>query len=70
MIHTITSSLATFKPVVLKPGLNLIVAAKSKGATSRQTRNGSGKSSLVRIIDFLLGAKCDADSIFLSSSSH
>ena len=64
MIHQVTSSLNSFKTVRLNPGLNLIVAEKSKGATSRQTRNGSGKSSFVRIIDFLLGAKCDADSIF------
>jgi len=54
--------------VHFRPGLNLIVAEKSKGATNRQTRNGSGKSSLVRIIDFLLGSKCDPDSIFRSKS--
>ncbi len=68
MIHQISSSLSTFKPVKLRPGLNLIVAEKSKGATSRQTRNGSGKSSLVRIIDFLLGSNCDPDSIFRTES--
>ena len=68
MIHQVTSSLQTFKPVRFQSGLNLVVAEKSKGATSRQTRNGSGKSSLVRIIDFLLGSKCDADSIFRSES--
>jgi len=68
VIHQISSSLSTFKPVKLKPGLNLIVAEKSKGATSRQTRNGSGKSSLVRIIDFLLGSSCDTDSIFRTES--
>ena len=68
MIYQVTSSLSTFKPVRFHPGLNLIVAEKSEGATSRQTRNGSGKSSLVRIIDFLLGSKCDPDSIFRSAS--
>lgn len=68
MIYQITSTLSTFKPVSLRPGLNLIVAEKSKGATSRQTRNGSGKSSLIKIIDFLLGANCDNDSIFRSDS--
>ncbi len=68
MIHQISSSLSTFKPVKLRPGLNLIVAEKSKGATSRQTRNGSGKSSLIRIINFLLGSSCDADSIFRTES--
>lgn len=68
MIYQVTSSLNSFKTVRLNPGLNLIVAEKSMGATNRQTRNGSGKSSFVRIIDFLLGAKCDADSIFRSES--
>jgi uncharacterized protein YydD (DUF2326 family) len=64
VIYGISSSLSTFKPVRFQPGLNLVVAEKSKDATARQTRNGSGKSSLVRIIDFLLGSECDADSIF------
>lgn len=64
MIHQITSTLSTFKPIRFRPGLNLIVAEKSKGATVRQTRNGSGKSSIIRIINFLLGSKCDPESIF------
>ncbi|QDV81347.1 ABC-three component system protein [Planctomycetes bacterium TBK1r] len=64
MIHSITSSLKSFKSISLNSGLNLIVADKSENASDRQTRNGSGKSSLIRIIDFVLGSKCDADSIF------
>ena len=64
MIYGIRSSLSTFKSVRFQSGLNLVVAEKSKDATSRQTRNGSGKSSLVRIIDFLLGSDCDTDSLF------
>ncbi|QDU48438.1 ABC-three component system protein [Gimesia panareensis] len=64
MIHQISSSLSTFKEVSFRPGLNLVVSEKSPGATDLQTRNSSGKSSLIEIIHFLLGASCDRNSIF------
>ena len=64
MIYRVTSSLPQFKTIDFQSGLNLVVAKKSADATDRQTRNGSGKSSLVRIINFLLGAKCSPESIF------
>ncbi|WP_459556048.1 ABC-three component system protein [Lacunimicrobium album] len=65
MIQEISSTLATFKQLKFHTGLNLVVAEKSKNATNRQTRNGSGKSSLIHIVHFLLGAKCEKGSIFL-----
>lgn len=64
MIHRIYSSLPSFKEVKFQPGLNVLLADKSPGATDRQTRNGSGKSSLVQVIHFLMGADCKSDSIF------
>jgi uncharacterized protein YydD (DUF2326 family) len=64
MIHHITSTLPTFKSLTFRPGLNLILADKSLGATDRQTRNSAGKSSLIEIIHFLMGGNCDSDSIF------
>ena len=64
MIHRISSSLRTFKELSFRPGLNIVVAEKSDGATDRQTRNSSGKSSLIEIIHFLLGSNCDNESIF------
>ncbi|WP_067930652.1 ABC-three component system protein [Alicyclobacillus kakegawensis] len=64
MIHRIFSSRTTFKELTFHPGLNLLITEKSPGATSRQTRNGAGKSSLVEIIHFLLGSNCDKQSIF------
>ena len=65
MIHQVYSpTLATFKTLTFRPGLNLVVAEKSEGATLRQTRNGAGKSSLVEIVHFLLGGNCDKNCIF------
>jgi hypothetical protein len=33
-------------------------------STEKQTRNSAGKTSLIEIIHFLLGADCDKDSLF------
>ena len=64
MIRSVTSTLPTFKTVEFRPGLNVVVAEKGPDATARQTRNSAGKSTLVSIIDFLLGANCKPGSLF------
>lgn len=64
MIHRVFSDMPTFKALEFRPGLNLLLADKSPGATDRQTRNGAGKTSLVEIVHFLLGGGCDNNSIF------
>ena len=68
MIHQISSSVRTFKSIKFRSGLNIVVAEKSKGATDRNTRNGSGKSSLLKIVNFLQGSDCGKDSIFRYAS--
>lgn len=65
MIHQIFSTLPSFKNIGdLKPGLNVLLAQKTEGATSKQTRNRAGKTSFVELVHFLLGAQAGSDSIF------
>ncbi len=66
MIHQIYSSIETFKALKFRTGLNLILAQKSTGATTGQTRNRAGKTSFVETIHFLMGAKVEAKTPFSS----
>lgn len=65
MIHSLYSNMPTFKNLQFRQGLNILLADKSPGATDKQTRNGAGKSSLIELIHFLLGA--NPDTIFTNA---
>ena len=56
MLHELTSDLEGFKEATFRPGLNIVLAERTKQATRQDSRNAVGKSSLVRVIDFLLGS--------------
>jgi len=65
MIHQIFSTLPTFKKLGdLRPGLNVLLAQKTEGASSKQTRNRAGKSSFVELVHFLTGSEAGPESIF------
>ena len=68
MIQNIFSSLASFKALEFKSGLNVLVAQKEIGATDKQTRNRAGKTSLVETIHFLTGSNADKGSLFRSAA--
>lgn len=68
MIHEIHSTLPSFKTLRFRQGLNVLLAKKSRGATDRQTRNGAGKTSLVEVIHFLLGANIGSQHALRSPS--
>ena len=55
MIRRIGSDLETFKKLEFGPGLNVLLADKSEGASDRQSRNRAGKTSFVEIVHFLTG---------------
>jgi uncharacterized protein YydD (DUF2326 family) len=67
MIHSLSSDLPSFKTLSFAPGLNILLAEKSAGATDRQSRNGAGKTSFVELINFLFASKPSPDSIFRSA---
>jgi len=64
MIHRIYSTLSSFKELQFGPGLNVLIADKTDHSTSKHTRNGAGKSSVLDIIHFLTAAECPDGSIF------
>ena len=68
MIHRLDSDLPTFKPLTFRPGLNILLAEKSEGASDRQSRNGAGKTSFLEILHFILGGDARPDSIFRSDA--
>lgn len=61
MIHSINANQASFREVEFTPGLNVILADRSKESSRKDTRNGLGKSTLIEIIHFCLGAKVFRD---------
>jgi len=65
LIHHVFSSLSSFKQLgELRPGLNVLLAEKTEGASSKQTRNRAGKSSFIELVHFLTGAEAGPESIF------
>jgi uncharacterized protein YydD (DUF2326 family) len=64
MIVSIDSSLPTFKKLRFQAGLNVLLADTQPNSTEKQTRNSAGKTSLIEVIHFLMGANCDKDSLF------
>ena len=55
MIHTLTSTDSRFKDLTFGPGLNIVLADTTEESDDKDSRNGSGKSSFIRLLHFLLG---------------
>lgn len=68
MIREVSSDRGSFKTLTFGPGLNVILADKSQGASDRQSRNGAGKSSFVELVHFLCGADAPPAGIFRSAA--
>lgn len=61
MIHSITANQPSFRRVEFTPGLNVILADRTEESSRKDSRNGLGKSTLIEIIHFCLGAKVVRD---------
>lgn len=57
MIHRITANRPSFRTVEFGAGLNVVLADRTEVETGKDTRHGLGKSTLIDIIDFCLGAR-------------
>ena len=69
MIRSIKSNNPKFKTVDFRAGYNVILADRERvdgENDQRQTRNGAGKTMLIEIIHFCLGARVDKESVFKS----
>jgi uncharacterized protein YydD (DUF2326 family) len=55
MIRAVRANKKGFHTTTLRPGVNLILADRSKTAGDKDTTNALGKSTLIEIIDFCLG---------------
>jgi uncharacterized protein YydD (DUF2326 family) len=64
MIEKIYSSLKTFNEIRLHAGLNILLADVTQKSTSKDSRNGLGKTTFIEIIHFLFGGSCSKNSIF------
>lgn len=57
MITKLTSSLPTFKSLEFNPGLNILLAERHETSGARDTRNGTGKTSFIELVHFLLSER-------------
>ncbi|MBM7408761.1 ABC-three component system protein [Methanococcus maripaludis] len=66
MLKRISCDKPSFKTVEFKKGFNVILADKTLTSTDKDSRNGLGKSTLLKIIHFCLGSNVKPSSVFRS----
>ncbi|MGW4384452.1 ABC-three component system protein [Kitasatospora sp. NPDC004531] len=59
MLRRLSADDRRFRTVEFRPGLNLLVATSVADARATDSRNGAGKSSVIELLHFLLGARAD-----------
>lgn len=55
-LNSLTANFAAFRSIQFRDGLNIVVADRAKEATKTDSRNGLGKTTVIALIDFCLGA--------------
>jgi len=57
MIVELSSNLASFKTLRFGPGLNILLAERHETSGTRDTRNGTGKTSFIELVHYVLSEK-------------
>lgn len=70
MINAVYADHDTFKRVDFGKGFNVVLAERTETASSRDSRNGSGKSSLLEIIHFCLGSSANRNVLMKDQLKH
>ena len=69
-IHMVNLELKKHMEMPFYPGLNIVLADRDRKSGSKGTRNGVGKSTLIEILDFCLGADPNKDHTLPADSLH
>ena len=64
MFYRLGSDDERFKTLHFQPGLNLVLAERERRSTDTDSRNGAGKTSMVELLHFLLGATTQRTSVW------
>ncbi len=56
MIKAVRCDKSSFKEIHFSPGFNVVLAERTEASSDKDSRNGLGKSTLIEIIHFCLGA--------------
>jgi uncharacterized protein YydD (DUF2326 family) len=70
MIKSVKSTNKDFKDVHFKNGFNVVLAERTLQSTDKDSRNGVGKSTLIDIIHFCLGADLDKNSFLFTLKGY
>ena len=70
MISKIRASKATFRTVALRGDFNIVLADRTEKSTQKDSRNGLGKTTLLNVIHFCLGAGVKKDKGLLKPILH
>jgi uncharacterized protein YydD (DUF2326 family) len=70
MIKSVKSTNKNFKEVHFKNGFNIVLADRTVKSNDKDSRNGTGKSTLIEIIHFCLGADLDKKSFLASLKGY
>lgn len=70
MIKAVKSTNKGFKEVHFEKGFNVVLAERTPLSSDKDSRNGVGKTTLIEIIHFCLGADLDKKSFLASCKEH